>query len=153
MTRVVFALERCAKTDPPDSGRLVWTDRGGGYYSVHLRDRKRWRDAGAWTLEPQPRVWYDQRLAESEEIAAGHIRVLAEAAEYVAAEHDSGAGEDDLLVQAAARLRAALDALTTPDTATTNARQRDDAQRVRDAWRKNAPSDQHHLHNPPTQDE
>ena len=29
----------------------------------------------------------------------------------------------------------------------------DDAQRVRDAWRKNAPSDQHHLHNPPTQDE
>ena len=106
MTRVVIVRERCASEDPPTGQRVVWTDQGPGHYNERL---SRW---GGNDLVGQPRVWFDfPRDTERATLTTGHIRVLAEAAEYVAAEHDSGAGEDDLLVQAAARLRAALDAL------------------------------------------
>ena len=131
MTGVVIVRERCASEDPPAEGSIAWTSYGAPL--VYMRwttfqdpsddddegvERLGWYTPDgtggmAWAV-PQPRVWFDfPRDTERETLTTGHIRVLTEAAEYVAAEHDSGAGEDDLLVQAAARLRAALDALNT----------------------------------------
>ena len=111
MSEVVIALKRDAKADPPDSGRLVWTDRGSGYYSAHLRDRKRWRNAGGWTLNPQPSVWYDLRPTEGEPLTVDDLETAHDAAQMLTGS-DFHKRDWPRMYKCQDRLRAALDALT-----------------------------------------
>ena len=124
VTRVVFALERDAKTDPPErSGEYFPTDVGILLYDAN---RKSWGEWVEVTDEffpalPQPRVWYDfPRDTERETLTAEDLALVLAWAEEVA-RHTSipvlfgqevSTGITRLNISTA-RLRAALDALNT----------------------------------------
>lgn len=58
--------------------------------------------------------WVTRHGPGADALTTAHLRVLADAAEYVAREYDSGE-DDDLLVQAAELLRRAIEALEGED--------------------------------------
>ena len=112
MTRVVFALERDIKTDPPEDQNLAYpTDRGVG---VTHPTTGAWLDIALLRpFDPQPSWWYDLRHAEGEGVATDDLESVLEAAEWAADEADglymSHRAE---IRKSAARLRAAIDAPT-----------------------------------------
>ena len=124
MTRVVFALERDAKTDPPEYGRwLVWTDQGEGYYNTKHRPDRAYRISPCWVtglgdeMDPQPSVWYALRPTEGEPLTVEDIVWAIGAVDDVTRRHEedgpSQASEEYARQgrEVSARLRAALDAL------------------------------------------
>ena len=113
VTRVVFALERCAKTDPPPTfSDLVWTDQGPARYGWD--DESPWQDHEGYELKPS--VWYDLRHADGEGVTVEDLRgvcYLADAGLIAAKEMgvtppDGWEPTEEMLT----RVRAALDALT-----------------------------------------
>ena len=113
MTRVVFALERSAKTDPPGHPGGVMTDQGLAWYAHTPYHEGPWYSElcayGSPPLDPQPSWWYDLRHAGSEGMNFDDLRTLLGVFDMAVA---SEALLLDGTYDAAARLRAALDALT-----------------------------------------
>ena len=109
MTRVVFALERNAKTDPPEgSGEYLPTDVGLLLYDANRQSWGEWVEVTDefFPALPQPSVWYDLRPTDGEGLTTEDLRVLADA-------RIDDDGEDAV---AKSRLRAALVALTKEDS-------------------------------------
>ena len=111
MTRVVFALERDAKTDPPEgSGEYFPTDVGILLYDTN---RKSWGEWVEVTDEffpalPQPRVWFDfPRDTERETLTVSDLRGLVGVLKLCDLE------DAPITAESLARLCAALDALDT----------------------------------------
>ncbi len=109
MTRVVLALERCAKTDPPAPLRDVPTSQGQGYFYEGT-----WYVAGdsysREVMASQPSVWYDLRPTEGEGVTVEDIKaVLVNAANCHPYAREAWGS--------IARLRAALDALNRSEEA------------------------------------
>ena len=118
MTRVVFALERDAKTDRPEDQNLAYpTDRGVGV--IHPATDA-WLDIALLRpFNPQPSVWYDLRLTEGEALTINDLRDIRDAAVIGVNEMGGYPGELPMYVartaRATERLRAALDALDTKE--------------------------------------
>ena len=115
VTRVVFALERNAKTDPPEYEGYVWTDQGPG--AIHP-DQGIWVDSHGRPLSPL--WWFDfPRDTERETLTEDDLRAAVECIEHVALSLSGKQSFDEYrrnqrsrgLYARAARLRAALDAL------------------------------------------
>ena len=142
MTGVVIVRERCAKTDPPQPfSDLVWTDQGLARYGGPRwlpRDSGHgvawWRlDLGGGQLWPPPLWWYDLRPTANERLGLGvsggspppkGFEIVRETAtQPLTIEHLEDLYEHAVSPPnttwsryvriAAARLRAALDALNT----------------------------------------
>ena len=115
MTRVVFALERNAKTDPPEDGlQLVPTNVEVGKMTTHTwkgKVERWWLTASGSKMHPQPSVWYDLRPTEGEGLT---VEDLEDLADHVLSQSDPMYWEAERAI--ATRLRAALDALTRKDT-------------------------------------
>ena len=114
MTGVVIVRERCAKTDPPEHEGYVWTDQGPArYQAVDAREPKKrywWFDVKPGQLvasESEPSVWYDLRPTEGKGLTVEHLEAVSGLA--------TRKWTTDAQREGSARLRAAIDALTTKD--------------------------------------
>ena len=120
MPEVVLVRERCASEDPPDDDRAVWTNVGPlsftdehSDFTPSRRYKRLWVcTLGGMPVTPQPSVWFDfPRDTERETLTTDDLRFALETLEAVASDdthYDMWASLDNV----AARLRAALDALT-----------------------------------------
>ena len=119
MTRVVFALERDAKTDPPKHPGGVLTDQGLAWYAhTPNRDGPWYSELGAYgspPLDPQPRVWYDlPRGTDRAGLTVEDLEAAHDAAQMLTGS-DFHKRDWPRMYRCQDRLRAALDALNTKD--------------------------------------
>ena len=105
MTRVVFALERNAKTDPPNDDTPRVTNLGIAHH-IHGDWWQRGDDGPYSVVFPEP--WYDLRPTEGEGVTVDDLETAIFALE--ADRPDFPPTDEEFEV--ADRLRAALDALT-----------------------------------------
>ena len=111
MSRVTLTVWRDAQTDPPGHPGGVLTDQGLAWYGRTPKGDGPWySELGAYgspPLDPQPSVWCDPQPPGENALTVEHINHAIEVLE--AGDTDYLPGEEDL--EAAARLRAALEAL------------------------------------------
>ena len=109
---VVLVRKRDAKTDRPDDDRIVLTNYG------YARWNHNWgvNSEGRWTTVPnglrstrfvEPSVWYDLRPTEGKGLTVEHLEAVSGLA--------TRKWTTDAQREGSARLRAAIDALTTKD--------------------------------------
>ena len=109
MTRVVFALERCAKTGPPTVAGFHATDQGMCFWNFDG-----WLDYTDRIADPQPLWWYDLRPPDGEGVTVDDLEETVTALVALSVTLPSGyhrARAQPIF----ARLRAALDALEADD--------------------------------------
>ena len=106
VTRVVFALERDAKTDPPACSRdLYITDLGLRVYDSEF----------GWGRQlVQPSWWYDLRPTEGEPLTVDDLETAHDAAQMLTGS-DFHKRDWPRMYRCQDRLRAALDALNTKE--------------------------------------